>query len=201
MNQLARRLLPRMTTDEFLAWPGDGTWRTFQLVDGEVRPVSPASRTHALIQSRLILLLWRAVEAAGIPLLVMPEAAIIPGVNASSNVRVPDVVVTAAPDERGQQTVPDPVLIVEVLSPGNQDGTRDNVRAYTTLPSVREIAVLHSTRILAEVHRRGPDGAWRPGPEAVGPGGRLHLPSAALDCAIEDAYADTWLVRGPESPR
>ena len=188
-----------MTADDFLAWPGDGTGRTFQLVDGEVRPMSPASPTHALIQADLTYLLIGAVRAARLPLLVRTEGAVIPGVNASTNVRVPDVVVTAAPDERGRQTVPDPVLIVEVLSPGNRDDTRDNVRAYTTLPSVREIAVLHSTRIFAEVHRRGSDGVWAPDAEAVGSGGRLCLPGAGLDCAIEDAYAGTWLARGPVS--
>ena len=201
MNHLARRPLPHMTADDFLAWPGDGTGRTFQLVDGEVRSVSPASDAHALIQANLTYLLIGALRAAGLPLFVRTEGAIVPGLNASTNVRVPDLVVSGALNERGQQTVPDPVLIVEVLSPGNQDDTRDNVRAYATLPSVREIAVLHSTRILAEVHRRGPNEARQPVPESVGPGGRLRLSSAALDCAIEDAYADTWLVRGPESPR
>ena len=200
MNQLARRPLPRMTADDFLAWPGDGSGRTFQLVDGEVRPVSPASPTHALIQGNLVFLLKLAVRVANLPLFVMPEGAIIPGSNAGSNVRVPDVVVTAAPDERDRQAVPDPVLSVEVLSPGDQDDTRDNIRAYTTLPSVREIAVLHSSRILAEVHRRGPDGAWQPHPEAVGPGKRLCLPGVGLDCALEDAYAGTWIARGPGVP-
>ena len=111
MNQLARRPLPHMTADDFLAWPGDGTGRTFQLVDGEVRPVSPASHTHAAIQSNLAYSLIGAVRAAGLPLQVLTEGAIIPGLNASTNVRVPDLVVTATPDERGQQTVPDPVLI------------------------------------------------------------------------------------------
>ena len=187
-----------MTADEFLAWPGDGTGRTFQLVDGEVRPVSPASPTHALIQGNVVFLLKLAVRAADSPLFVMPEGAIVPGLNPGTNVRVPDVVVTATPDERGQRTVPDPVLIVEVLSPGNEDDTRDNVCAYTTLPGLREIAVLHSTRMLAEVHRRGPDGVWAAVPEAVGPGGRLRLPAAALDCAMEDAYAGTWIARGSE---
>lgn len=200
MKQLARRPLPHMTADDFLAWPGDGTGRRFQLVDGEVRPVSPASHTHAAIQARLAFLLWHAVEAAGLPLQVLTEGAIIPGLNASTNVRVPDLVVTATPDERGQQTVPDPVLIVEVLSPGNQDDTRDNVRAYATLPSVREIAVMHSTRILAEVHRRGPDGVWAADPEWVGPGERLFLAGIGLDRAIEDAYTGTWLARRTPPP-
>ena len=122
---------------------------------------------------------------------------IIPGLNALTNVRVPDLAVTATPDERGQQTVPEPVLLIEVLSPGNQDDTRDNVRAYSTLASVQEIAVLHSTRVLAEVHRRDPGGAWLPNPALACPGERLRLPSVGLDCAVEDAYRGTWLARRP----
>lgn len=87
------------------------------------------------------------------------------------------------------------MLLIEILSPGNQDDTRDNVWAYATLPSVREIAVLHVTRVLAEVHRRDAAGAWRPDPEYSGPGERLRLASVDLDCAVEDAYRSTWLLR------
>jgi hypothetical protein len=35
-----------MTVADFLDWPGDGTGRKFQLVDGEVRAMSPGSVTH-----------------------------------------------------------------------------------------------------------------------------------------------------------
>jgi hypothetical protein len=42
-----------MTAAEFLAWPGDGTGRKFQLVDAEVRAMSPASAAHAVIQANL----------------------------------------------------------------------------------------------------------------------------------------------------
>ena len=195
MNQTTRRPLPYMTADDFLAWPGDGTGRKHQLIDGELRLMSPASHTHGVIQSRLALLLWRAIEASNLTLQVVTEGAIIPGLNASTNVRVPDLVVTATPDERGQQAVPDPVLPAEVLSPGNQDDTRDNVWAYATLPSVQEIVVLHSTRVLAEVHRRDPAGAWLPDPEYCGPGECLRLASVDLGCAVEDAYRGTWLLR------
>ena len=195
MNQIARRLPPSMTADDFLAWPGDGTGRKHQLVDGKVRSMSPASTSHAIIQANLAFMLISAIRAAGLPLMVLTEGAVVPGLNASTSVRVPDLSVTAEPDERGQQTVPDPVLLIEVLSPGNQDDTRDNVWAYATLPSVQEIVVLHSTRVLAEVHRRDPAGAWLPDPEYCGSGERLRLASVDLDCAVEDAYRGTWLLR------
>lgn len=195
MNQIARRPLPHMTADDFLAWPGDGTGRTYQLVDGEVRLVSPSSSSHGTIQANLAYLLLGAVHVADLSARVVTEGAVIPGLNASTNVRVPDLVVTGVPDERGQQTVSAPMLLIEILSPGNQDDTRDNVRAYATLPSVREIAVLHSTRVLAEVHRRDAAGAWLPDPDFAGPGERLRLPSVGLDCPVEDAYRGTWMLQ------
>ena len=194
MNTIWRKPLPHMTADDFLAWPGDGTGRTFQLVDGEVRAVSPASTAHGGIQANLAFLLKSALRAAGSSLHVVTEAAIIPALNAGTNVRVPDLAVTAALLERSQQDLPEPLLIIEVLSPGNQDDTRDNIRAYATLPSVQEMVVLYSTRLLAEVHRRDAHGTWLPNPETVAADGRLRLPSVGLDVPLTEAYEGTWLV-------
>ena len=174
---------------------GDRSGRTFQLVDGEVRPVSPASHTHGAIQARLAFLLLRAIDAAGLKMQVVTEGAVIPGLNASTNVRVPDLAVTATPDERGQQTVPDPILLIEILSPGNLDDTRDNVRAYATLRSVQEIAVLHSTRILAEIHRRGPAGDWPADRQSSAPASSSGSHLCAWIACSSDAYRGTWLAR------
>ena len=195
MNQIAQRLLPHMTADDFLALPTDPYGRKQQLIDGEVHTLSPASHTHAAIQANVAYLLVSAITAFGSELQVLTEGAVIPGMTASTNVRVPDLVVTATLDERGQQVVPDPVLMVEVLSPGNMDETRNNIRAYATLPSVQELVVIHSTRMLVEVHRRDAKGTWLPDPEYAGPGDRLRLPSVSLDCAVEAVYRTTWLAR------
>lgn len=194
MNTVWHRPLPHMTADDFLAWPGDGTGWTFQLMDGEVRPVSPAGATHSRIQTRLAYLLERTVEESGSSLIVRTEGAIVPALNADMNIRVPDVAVTAAPEERGQQTLPNPILIIEILSPSTQSDTRDNIRAYATLPSLQEIAVLHSTRIFAEVHRRDSSGDWLPNPETVAADGRLRLESVGLDVLLAGAYKGTYLL-------
>jgi Uma2 family endonuclease len=193
MNTVWRKLQPYMTADDFLDWPGDGTGRTFQLVDGEVRPVSPASATHGLIQANLAFLLKTAIRAGGSGSRVLTEAAIVPALNAATNVRVPDLAVTALRIEQGQQTLPEPLLVIEVLSPGNQDDTRDNIRAYATLPSVQEMVVLYSTRLCAEVHRRDASGTWLPNPEMVAADERLRLASVSLDVPLAEAYEGTWL--------
>jgi D-amino-acid dehydrogenase len=78
-----------------------------------------------------------------------------PRVRASLNVRCPALGITAARDEPGQYIVPDPIVLIEILSPGNASDTWDNVWSYTTIPSVREIVVVHSTRVFAELLRRG----------------------------------------------
>jgi Uma2 family endonuclease len=107
---------------------------------------------------------------------------------------VPDLGVTCTPDAPGQQTLPDPILLIEILSPGNASDTWDNVWSYTTIPSVREIVVVHSTRIFAEVLRRDTEGNWPEEPENVEAGGELRLASIDFACPLTDAYAQTHLV-------
>ena len=54
----------------------------------------------------------------------------------------------------------DPILLIELLSPGNAKDTRDNVWAYTTISSVREIVIVHTARQVCPVEgfrTRSPD--------------------------------------------
>ena len=97
------------------------------------------------------------------------------------------------PDAPGQQTLPDPIVLIEILSPGNASQTWDNVWSYTTIPSVREILVVHSTRRFAELLRRDGDGNWPAEPEEVGPDGTLRLDSIAFACPLPAIYAQTHL--------
>ena len=91
--------------------------------------------------------------------------------------------------------VPDPVLLIEVLVPGHASDTWDNVWSYTTIPSVREIVVVHSTRIMAEVLRRDGEGNWPPEPEEVGPGGELRLASIGFACPMAAVYVQIHLAK------
>jgi Uma2 family endonuclease len=43
----------RMTVDEFLDWPGDGSAQKFELIDGELRAIAPASVSHGIIQANV----------------------------------------------------------------------------------------------------------------------------------------------------
>ncbi|MFZ1103778.1 MAG: Uma2 family endonuclease [Hyphomicrobiaceae bacterium] len=182
-----------MTVAEFLDWPGDGTGRRFELVDGELRPMSPSRPIHGRIQSKLCRLVDEALEAAGSPCQVVCDPGVITARHAHINMRVPDLGVTCTPDAPEHRALPDPVVLIEILSPSNAVDTWDNVWAYTTIPSVREIAVVHSTRVAAELLRRDADGGWPAQPEQIDADGTLRLESIAFPCPLRAAYAQTHL--------
>jgi Uma2 family endonuclease len=118
---------------------------------------------------------------------------VLPQLLSAHNVRVPDLAVTCSPLLPGQATLPDPVLLIEILSPSNQAETWSNVWAYTSIPSVREILVLHSTRVGAELLRRTPEGAWPERTEEVADGSELSLPSIGFRLSLTELYRRTGL--------
>jgi Uma2 family endonuclease len=182
-----------MTVAEFLDWPGDGSGRTFQLVDGELRAMSPGSATHGTIQSTLCRLIGNALVASASDCRIVTEPGVVTRIRSHINMRVPDLGITRTPDAPGQQALPDPIALIEVLSPGNAADTWDNVWAYTTIPSVREIVVVHSTRVLAELLRRGGDEHWPEEPEETGADATLRLESIGVAFPLREAYAQTHL--------
>jgi Uma2 family endonuclease len=188
-----RKPPPRVTLADFLEWPGDGTAKRYQLVDGEIRAMAPASNTHGLIQSTLAYFVTRHLIEIGSPCRGRTEGAVTPHVRANQNLRVPDYTVACSPDQPGLIVTPDPILSVEILSPGNESDTRENVWAYTTIPSVREILVLYSTRIGAEMLRRGAEGNWPKDSEMLGSGDTLKLESIGMHCPLTELYRGTHL--------
>lgn len=183
-----------VTLQEFLAWdaPAGVPW---QLLDGEPRAMAPASRTHGRIQVRLGGLIDAHLTAGGGPCTVIDAPGVVPRVRADRNFRIPDLGVTCTDYDREEATLTDPVLLVEILSPSNQAETWTNVWAYTTIPSVREILIVHSTAMRAELLRRGPDGAW-PDRATIIEDGMLELASIDFRVDLTSLYLGTRLAAG-----
>ncbi len=183
----------RMTIEEFLDWPGDGSRNKFELVDGEPCAMAPASVPHGIIQATLARLL--GTHLSGTRCYVVVEPGVIPRVKSDTNMRVPDLAVSCEMPDRGQRALTEPTLVVEILSPSNESETRENVWAYTTIPTVREILLIRSTRVAAELIRRGADGIWPPNPEPVDADSVLVLDSIDFSCPLAAIYENTHLPR------
>ena len=182
------------TADEFLKWPGDGKGGKYQLVDGELRAMSPGSATHGAIQSNVAALLTVHLRTLGGRCRAYTEPAIEVRTRAKINTRIPDVGVSCAKIAAGDIALPEPVLLVEILSPGNSSDPWDNVWAYCTIPSVTEILVLASTRIEAQLLRRGADGHWPHDPTKIELEGSLTLESIDYAVPLKAIYEGTYLV-------
>ncbi len=184
----------RMTAEEFISWGGDGHPGKLELVNGVVRAMSPASGTHALLQSTIAGLLRDHLRARKSPCRVGTEAPIRPRMRSNENVRAPDVAVTCVPKSKDEKFFPDPILIVEVLSPSNQRDTWESIWACATIPTLQEVMVVDSERIHVAVYTKDAIGAWPEHPKLVELGGTVRLTSIDAEIAITDIYADTNLV-------
>jgi Uma2 family endonuclease len=193
MSALANVAKP-MTVEEFLVWEGpfDARW---ELVEGQPIAMAPAKRTHNAIQAELTGLIRDALLERGSPCSVLTTPGVVPRVRSKVNFRVPDIGVVCGDYEEEQLYVPEPIVLIEVLSPGNESKTRSNIWTYTTLPSVKEIAVFLTDKIGAELLRRGADGNWPETPEMI-EAGDVVFESLGVFFPLEAAYRTTRL-KGP----
>ena len=192
MNSIAARKLdlPPMTVDEFLAWDGGGHVGKLELVEGVVRAMAPASATHGVIQLNIGRAIANHLEKRASPCRAATEVPVIPPLGRRRNARAPDLAVTCSPDVNSP-TFDDPVLIVEIISPGNEHETWETIQALANLSSLQEILVVQSTRAETEVYRRDAGGAWPREPEVAVTGGSLNLASIDMMLTIAEIYRNT----------
>lgn len=190
MSEALLHALPTivMTADAFMDWPGDGTSRMFQLIDGEPVAMAPASPAHGRLQARLVTRLNNHLAAARPGCEAVTAAGVKPSVNQATNVRIPDILVTCE-THGAEKTLQAPVLLVEILSPSNAREAREAVRALISRSSVQEVLLLHSEEIGAEVSRRRTDGVWTPQPDWYGAGDTLVLESIGFRLPMDALYA------------
>jgi Uma2 family endonuclease len=113
--------------------------------------------------------------------------------DSEDNFRIPDIGVTCAPVPRGVIEIAEPILLIEILSPGNPEETWANVWACTNIQSVQEILVIRTASIGVQLLRRAPDGSWPDVPLAI-EAGDLDLQSIGFRLPIAPLYTGTWLV-------
>ena len=174
----------RMTVSEFLLWE-DGTDTRYELLGGSPVAMAPPAIAHGILALRLGARIDAALRSRS-PCFGQSEAGIVRP-DRDDTCYIADLAVTCTPPERGQQLARDPLLIVEILSPGTAlFGRQTKVSDYRRIPSVEEILLIDSTSIFAEVLRREGE-RWIT--EIVrGPQATLSLASIGLTAAMSELY-------------
>jgi Uma2 family endonuclease len=145
---------PLMSVDEFMVW-ADGQPEQWELLDGIPAAMSPERVIHGETKYRIARALDEAVAKAAIPCRFVLDSAAV-RIDAKNSYQ-PDVMVYCGEPVSGDALViANPVIVVEVLSPGNAvRDLRDKLQGYFRVPSVQHYLIADpDTRVVIH-HARG----------------------------------------------
>src|SRR4051812_42428506 len=173
-----------MTHDEFLRWD-DGTDTRYELIGGFPVAMAPPARAHGIIAARIVARLEEGLRRRR-PCRALVEAGILHPDRADTFF-VADIAVTCAPYELASQSVGEPLLLIEVLSPSTErHDRRIKLPAYQRIESVQEIVLIDSDMPFAELYQRQGD-FWSVR-SIQGTGAMLPLASIGSEIAMAEHY-------------
>jgi Uma2 family endonuclease len=151
--------------------------------------------TQGVIDGELGALISNHLHARHPDWTVIFNMGIQPRVRADDNFRVPPIAITCTgPHEEEEYVLSDPLLVVEIYSPSSHSEAWRNVWAYATVPSIREILLVNSAVIGAQLLRRDALGNW-PERALVIEDRVLELESIELRVPLAAIYQGTRLAR------
>lgn len=184
MSDAVRQSPPRrMNVDEFHDWVQQQPSGRYELHGGEVVAQASERVRHVVAKLAAVNALAAAIRAAGLRCTALADGA---AVRISHDTAYePDALVTCAALDYDSPEVPEPVIVVEVISPGSRSGdlTR-KLGGYFSLPSVRHYLIVDAEdRVVIHHARRSAEridtAILREGAAVLDPPG-LTLPLAAL---------------------
>jgi len=176
-----------MTLEEFFKFSEDSPLR-YEYVNGVIHAMTGPSIAHCRIGGQLFV----AIEAhlRGGPCEAFASSAnLCIRSETDEIVYVPDLVVACNPEEWDEQSLCNPKLVAEILSPSTRHiDQREKALTFRRVRSVEEYALIEQSEHKVTVHRRAEK--WRPqvysGPEAV-----AEFRSIALTVPLAQIYAGT----------
>jgi Uma2 family endonuclease len=144
----------RMTVNEFLPWAKQQPER-WELFDGVPMAMSPERVVHGDTKYRAARAYDNAITKTRAPCRFVLDSAVVR--IDSRNSYQPDVLVYCGEPISGDAVeVPNPVIVVEVLSPGNAiTDLRDKLQGYFRVSSVQHYLIVDPDKRLVIDHTRG----------------------------------------------
>jgi Uma2 family endonuclease len=173
------------TVAEFLAWERAQQER-YEFVDGIVRMMVGGSVAHAIIKGNVYAALRQQFgDGACQPYVDGPK------VVTSTAVMYPDVVVSCREPSPQDDTIPEPVLVVEVLSSSTESFDRGGKwRAYQEIDSLRYFVLIAQSECRVELYAKNA-GAWS-FTVLDRADGMLAMPGLKIRLSLRDVYRRAW---------
>jgi Uma2 family endonuclease len=187
MSTVAKAL---MNVDEFLAWAEgrDGRW---ELQDGELVAMAPQRLAHLETKAAALNALGSAIRRAKAPCHAVPDGATVR--IAARTAFEPDALVYCGPRlPPSSIEIPEPVIVVEVLSEGT--AARDHgvkLAGYFSLQSVAHYLILDADNRMAIHHKRGLGDVIE---TRILKEGQLRLDPPGLGIPVQDLLAQRTLL-------
>lgn len=153
--------------------------------DGIERAMSGGTIEHGRLAARLQGLVGRAVSGRTCDVY---SSDVLIRVAATNRALYPDLSVVCGRLEQDGDSILNPVVIVEVLSPSSEAYDRgEKFRHYRRVPSLREYVLVSQDQRLVEVWRREGE-AWAP--SEFGTGTVVRLASIDAEISIDELYTN-----------
>jgi Uma2 family endonuclease len=171
----------RYTYAEYLALEASSNVK-HEFLDGQIYAMAGGTPEHAALAAAVIGLLFPELRRGRCR---AHDADLRVRVPSTGLATYPDVTVVCGPierDERDEQAVTNPTLIVEVLSRSTEVYDRgDKFEHYKTLPSLRQYVLVSHRERCVEVWTRDAGGGWTSAVAREGEVARLDSVGARLD--------------------
>jgi Uma2 family endonuclease len=144
----------RMTVDEYLAWT-EGQEGRFELYAGTVYAMSPERARHAEIKYNVQTALLAGIRRAGLPCYMLPDGMTV-RVDESTAYEPDALVYCGLKLPPGALEVPNPIIVVEVLSPSTRGVDASlKLAGYFRVSCVMHYLIVEPDQPLIIHHARG----------------------------------------------
>lgn len=174
-----------MSLGEFLAWERQQPQR-YEYAGGVATMMTGGSLDHSTIASNL----WTALRDSlrgSVCRAFSGDTKIV----ANNSIRYPDLSVTCTPVRGDEDTVLEPVLVVEVISPSTEREDRGRKKFdYFATPSIQQYAIIEQDARRVDLYTRS---GHRWTDEIVESDAVLKLSSIGVEIILDTVYEDTEL--------
>jgi Uma2 family endonuclease len=176
----------KMTADEYLAW-AEGRPGRFELFAGVVYAMTPERAEHAKVKFGVQTTLFSGIKRAGLPCHMLPEGMTVRVDDDTAH--EPDALVYCGEELPGSAIeVPNPVIVVEVLSPSTRRiDASAKLAGYFRVRSVQHylILIVDPDRRLIIHHARGEADVIA---TRIVRDGRLRLDPPGIDVPVREIF-------------